>query len=515
MMSGEDMVPNKLHAIRRQRIEEALRESEERYRNLFEGANDAIIIIRDDSCIKCNKKALLMFQCSADELVGRTPMEFSPSLQPDGVDSGTKGREKMTLALAGIPQTFEWRHRRPDGTLFDAEVSLNRTEYRGNVELQAILRDITARKRMEEALRESEEKFAKAFRATPTVLVIATFKEGRYIEVNETFERIMGYRRDEVIGRISIELNIWENPDDRARIVRMIREKGEVRDLEVNFRSREGKVYLALYSGELISVRGELCLLSLVNDVTVRKRMQEEIEILNTDLASNAVELETANRELEAFNYSVSHDLRSPLTGINGYSLIILEMCAGRLDEQCLGYVREIYAAGQRMEELITVLLDFSRLSRGEIVRESVDLTVIAQMVASRLRMQEPQRRVIFTIAVGVTVAGDAKLLQLVLENLLGNAWKYTGKQAEARIEFGVTEIDGLPAYFVRDNGAGFAMADAGRLFTPFTRLHRSNEFEGHGIGLATVQRVIQRHGGRVWAVAEVGKGATFYFTLG
>ncbi|MCM2358025.1 MAG: PAS domain S-box protein, partial [Geobacteraceae bacterium] len=509
----------------RKRAEEALR----KWRDIFQHTRMGVVTgMRGSTTFDLVNPAYAeMHGCTVEELIGTSAFDLYP------VELRGELQENVRLAHEKGHHVFETEHLRKDGSRFPVMVDITAVRDGKGESIYNIVnvQDITERKEMEQALRESEESFSKAFHATPTILVIATFAEGRYIEVNETFERILGYRRDEAIGRTSIEMNIWATPEDRARIVRMIREEGKVRDLEVNLRSKDGRIFVCLYSGELISIRGELCLLSMVNDITARKRMEERIEILNTDLASKAMELEAANRELEAFNYSVSHDLRSPLTGINGYCQLILDMHAGRLDEQCLGYVREIYGAGQQMDELITALLDFSQLLRCEIARETVDLSAIALMVANRLRTSGPQRRVTFAIAAGVTVEGDPKLLRLVIENLLGNAWKYSGKRDEARIEFGAVEMLsaecgvrnerlsnselGKTAYFVRDNGAGFAMADADRLFTPFKRLHRSNEFEGHGIGLATVQRIIQRHGGSVWAVAEVGEGATFYFTLG
>ncbi|KAF0216060.1 MAG: response regulator [Geobacteraceae bacterium] len=236
-------------------------------------------------------------------------------------------------------------------------------------------------------------------------------------------------------------------------------------------------------------------------------RARDELNALNEQLA-------VANRELEAFSYSVSHDLRSPLTNINGFCQVITELCGDKLDEQCMGFVRQIYNQTRRMDQLISTLLNFSRLTKSEIRPETLDLSSMARAIAVALRQNEPERRVTFIIGEGVTAHGDMRLLRVVLENLLGNAWKYTCKREGAEIEFGVTEIGAERTYFVRDNGAGFEMAQADKLFFPFQRLHSAAEFEGHGIGLATVQRIIQRHGGRVWAEGEVGNGASFYFTL-
>jgi light-regulated signal transduction histidine kinase (bacteriophytochrome) len=220
-----------------------------------------------------------------------------------------------------------------------------------------------------------------------------------------------------------------------------------------------------------------------------------------------------ANIELEAFNYTVSHDLRKPLTVINSYCQMVQELCGNKLDEKSLGYIQEIYEGTLRMNRLIDTLLDFSSVSRVELRHERVYLSKMAEEVALGLKVSEPERRVTFRIAAGITADGDAGLLRVVLENLIGNAWKHSGTQEETVIEFGVTEVAGKPACFVRDNGPGFDMVHADKLFAPFQRLP-GTEVEGHGIGLATVERIVKRHGGRVWAEGEPGMGATFYFIL-
>jgi signal transduction histidine kinase len=227
-----------------------------------------------------------------------------------------------------------------------------------------------------------------------------------------------------------------------------------------------------------------------------------------------ALELEQANRELEAFSYSVSHDLRAPLRAIDGFSKALLSEHAAALDEQGRHYLERVRAGTQRMSALIEALLDLSRITRATVRREPVDLTRLATGVVEELRRREPSRAVVAEIAEGLTANGDRQLLRIVLENLLGNAWKFTARRAEARISFGWEAGAAGSAFFVRDNGAGFDMAYADKLFAPFQRLHRSSDFEGTGIGLATVQRIVSRHGGRLSASAEVGVGATFRFTL-
>lgn len=225
-------------------------------------------------------------------------------------------------------------------------------------------------------------------------------------------------------------------------------------------------------------------------------------------------QLKAVNKELEAFSYSVSHDLRAPLRHIDGFSQALSEEYAGAFDDKGKNYLRRMRGASQRMGELIDDLLRLSRVTRAEMRHERVSLSDLARTVAEELQKTEPDRRVEWAIAPRLAAEGDRPLLRVALENLLGNAWKFTRNRPGAKIEFGMIRREGRSAYFVRDDGAGFDMAYAGKLFSPFQRLHREEEFPGTGIGLATVQRIVHRHGGRIWAEGAVGRGATVFFTL-
>jgi signal transduction histidine kinase len=248
-------------------------------------------------------------------------------------------------------------------------------------------------------------------------------------------------------------------------------------------------------------------------------RLLAESEQAARDLAETRAELvrdlEHKNRELESFSYAVSHDLRAPLRRIDSFSRAILESQAQKLDEPGRRYLERVREASQQMSQLIDDVLHLSRVTRAELREQDVDLSALANLILTRMQESEPARKVEIKVRPGVVVTGDGQLLRIALENLLENAWKFTSKQPETRIEFGVTQASGEPTYFVRDNGAGFDMTYVDRLFGPFQRLHAQGEFPGSGIGLATVQRIIHRHGGRVWAEGLVGQGATFQFTLG
>jgi len=242
-------------------------------------------------------------------------------------------------------------------------------------------------------------------------------------------------------------------------------------------------------------------------DITERKEAEKQ-------LWERTVDLEQANRELEAFSYSVSHDLRAPLRSIDGFSQLIMRRYFDKLDEKGKDYLDELRRSSQLMAQLMDDILTLSRISRYELSRDKVDMSALAITVAKDLKKSQPEHNVEFVIAHDMEALGDERLLKIVLENLMGNAYKFTGKKKRAKIEIGIVEFEGAKTYFVRDNGVGFDMAFIDKLFKPFHCLHTPSEFPGTGIGLASVQRIIQRHGGKVWAEGEVDKGATFYFTL-
>ena len=374
----------------------------------------------------------------------------------------------------------------------------------------------------EQALKESEERYRALFdRAPDSIVLIGTegAEAGCVVDANKAAAVQHGYSVEELCS-----LNIYDiNTPETNLVYSGIMEKvvnGEWVTTELwHFRKDGSRFPIEVHAGPL-TIHGRRYVLGFDRDITVRKQAEEsdrmhleQIRQLNAELGRQAVDLELANRELETFNYSVSHDLRGPLTRISGYCQLMLEDDSG-IDPQARAYLSRIYESSCWLDEMIDAMLKLVRLAQADFSPLTVNLTSICQDWLNNLRQAEPGRVVEVIVASGVTVLGDESLLKILMANLINNSWKYTSRAGQARIEFGVVTEGLFPVYFVRDNGIGFDMKDVGKLFQIFTRLHDPAQFSGSGIGLATVQRIITRHGGRIWAEGEVGRGATFFFTL-
>jgi PAS domain S-box-containing protein len=344
---------------------------------------------------------------------------------------------------------------------------------------------------------EAEVKRNRFFSLSLDLLSIAGL-DGYFRHLNPSWERTLGYTNGELKSRPFLE---FVHPDDREATLVATRKlaAGELVRFEIRCLAKDGSCRWLLWNAAPHAE--EQLIYAVAHDVTERKQAEAA--------------LVAANQELETFSYSVSHDLRAPLRAIDGFSQALEEDCVERLDETGRRHLERIRSAARHMGQLIDALLRLSRVARMELRSSAMDLSRLARMVAGDLEERDPGRKVEFAIAEGVRAVGDANLLRVVLENLLGNAWKFTGKREVARIEFGVETGGGEPVYRVRDNGAGFDMKYADKLFSPFQRLHSASEFPGTGIGLATVQRAVRRHGGRVWAESAAGQGTAIYFTLG
>lgn len=485
----------KAEIAERRQAEEALRLSEEKFRTLVENINDVIFSLNTEGCFTYISPAIERLSGhGVNEVTGQPFVRF---VHPDDVAAL---QDSLERTLTGTIEPYEFRVFAKDGAVLTV-CTFSRPLWENGrlLGLTGIMTDVTKRRQAEADRWESEAHLRALMTAIPEPLIVYD-SHGNVTFVNDAFVETYGWTQEEILGKpldfvpaeeLEGTLEAWQRAMRQERFLfdtrRFTKERGLL-DIELSTATwfdREGR-----HRASLVIHR----------DVTERKRAEED--------------LRKAHAELEAFSYSVSHDLRSPLRGIDGWSLALLEDCADRLDDRGRSYLEIVRSETQRMGKLIDDLLDLSRVSRADMRRELVDLSALVRSIAERLKATEPDRRVEFVIQGEATAYGDARLLEIMLSNLLGNAWKFTGKHPSARIEFGWSRSEGRKTYFVRDDGAGFDMAYAKKLFGAFRRMHKTADFPGAGVGLATVQRIVHRHGGRVWAVAEVEKGATFYFTV-
>lgn len=368
--------------------------------------------------------------------------------------------------------------------------------------------------------REDADRLLKVIDNTSAVIYMRD-AGGRYMLVNRQYEQLFSVRRGEIVGLTDHDLFPPELADDfRANDLKALAYGAPIQMEEVAPHPDGPHTYITVKYPIADSAGNAQAICGISTDITVLKRAEEKVHQLNAELEQRVrertAELEASTHELDAFAYSVSHDLRAPLRAVAGFGEILLEDYADRLDDAGRQYLDRVLAATDRMGRLIDDLLDLSRASRVELSRQPVDLTRLAERVVAELHAAEPDRwpAVEINVEPDLHAVGDPALVRLVLQNLIGNAWKFTAKKRGARIDVGHTPTAGEREFFVRDNGAGFDMRYREKLFVPFQRLHSFDDFAGSGIGLAIVSRIVARHGGRVWAEGELGAGAVFRFTL-
>ena len=485
---------------------------------IVESSDDAIVAKTLDGIVESwNRGAERLYGYPAEEIVGRSVAVLLPPDRP-GELHGILQR----IGRGERVEHCETQRARKDGRLID--VSLTASPLRDAagkiIGASTIARDITERKRAERALRLSEERYRSLTAATAQLVWTANAK-GLVAGDIPSWRAFTGQAEEEVQG--------WGwadalHPEDRQRAVASwakALETGSLYEAEYRIRRKDGEYRtVAARAVPVLETDGRVReWVGSCSDITERQRAEEEIRQLNASLerrvAERTAELAAANQELEAFSYSVAHDLRAPLRSVDGFTAALLEDHAAKLDEEGQHCARRIRDSALRMSQLIEDLLNLSRISRSEVHKQKIDLSALARSVASDLQQSDPQRTAEFVIQPCLETDGDPRLLRVALENLLGNAWKFSARRCPARIAMGLTEQNGRKAYFVRDNGAGFDMAYVGKIFAPFQRLHSTKEFPGTGIGLATVARIVRKHRGEVWAEGAVDRGATFYFTLG
>lgn len=437
--------------------------------------------------------------------------------------AGGKPAHDLDIAVREGRHSEEAPRVRQDGTLFYAKVTLTALrDAQGRLRgFGKVTQDVTGLRETIEALRQSEERLRLMVEAVGEYAIFMLDPDGRIASWNTGAERIKGYRSEEVIGQ---HFSIFYSDEDRRRghpeyELEQARQHGSYGEEGWRIRKDGTRFWASVLLTALAENGRHLGFAKVTRDMTERRLAEEKLRELNEELErrvqQRTSDLMAANRELEAFSYSISHDLRGPLRALDGFSRLLLEMTAGKLNGQEQDYLRRIRGAAQRMAQLTDALLMLSRLTRMAIEPKLTDLSQLAAAVVSDLRHSAPNRDVEVVIAPDMQARVDVRLARAAFENMLQNAWKFTRDVSKPRIEVGAAPDDGEMVFFVRDNGAGFDPALKAKLFLPFQRLHRAKDFEGSGIGLATVSRIVQRHGGRIWADAAPGRGATFYFSFG
>jgi PAS domain S-box-containing protein len=530
----------------RKQNEEVLLASEEKFSRTFDSnpIATAISTMKDGRFLNVNNAMVGAFSFSSkEEIIGKTSVELGLFADPRQRQSIRKAVEE-TGRVHNMGLDMVAKDGRALSCLFSAEPILVNNE-------QCLLTtavDISESRKAQKALKEKEQQYQNLFESSLEG-IFQTSPEGRLLKANMAFVEMFGYESSEeaVSAVTDIAGQLYANHEERGKVINFLQKTGYLKDFECEMRRKDGTTFWTLINARFTGKQaGGRFFEGFIIDISTRKQAQNEIIRLNAELEQqvlartddlhqsqlgllNLVEdmsqaskkIDTANlalaainKELESFSYSVSHDLRAPLRSIDGFSQAMLEDYQEKLDDTGRNYLKKIRKATQNMGMLIDDMLKLSRVIQAEFRQEPVDLSKMVQDILSTQRQNSPARKVKVSVQKGIIVDGDRQMLEIALTNLIENAWKFTGTTENARIEFGKLLKDGKPVMFIRDNGAGFDMSYVNKLFGAFQRLHTKAEFVGTGIGLATVKRIITRHGGEVWAEGEVGKGASFYFTV-
>ena len=495
--------------------EDELRRSADQFAGMFNLVPNALAISRADSgrLLTVNDAWTRLFGWQRAEVLGRTAVDLGLWIDP-----ADRAGFLATLQRDGRLRPTVNHMRARDGREVLCLTSANVIDWEG---AQAILishQDITEVESLRREAQALGERFIKLFHTSPVPTLITRLADGGILEMNQAYLDTNGYTRDELLGGTSGNLGMWIEPGDRAQLIAEIMKGATVRNRRMQFRNGVGEIRDYLYSAERIDWHGEAAVVSFPVDVTELEHAQRDLQKLTESLEDRVTQrtaaLEAANRELESFSYSVSHDLRAPLRALSGFSGLLAAHPAISADAEAAGHARRINAAASRMGALVDALLQFARLSQREVAPRPVNLAESVESLIAELTSAAAGRRVRWVVGPLPAVRGDPALLRLVLQNLLDNALKYSRDRDETVIEIDATRGEGETVVRVKDNGVGFDMQYADKVFGVFERLHADSEFEGTGIGLASAQRIVQRHGGRIWCTAAPGEGAAFYFSL-
>lgn len=480
--------------------EHSLIQSEKRIQAIFDAAPDAVIVIDDEGkIVRWNPKSELIFGWSKEEAIG---MLLSETIIPWRFrEAHRKGLARFLQTGEGpvINKTIEIRAINKTDTEFDISLSISPALINNQYFFIGFIRDISEEKKSRQQLKESEERFQKTFQSSPAGISITRLSDTTFLDVNDAFVKLTGYTKEELIGRHSTELGMVVSVNRREAVLQQVREQGSIKNFEMAVRSKSGEIREVLSSIETVMMNDEKYAINIIYDITERKKTERE--------------LETVNKELEAFSYSVSHDLRAPLRIMDSYAKIIVEDFGDKLDKEVIRLLDKITTNTKKMGHLIDDLLNFSRLVRKELNFRRVDMIGLVESIFAEQQLLLAGKATM-KLEKLEPVLCDGNLIQQVWINLISNAIKYSSQREEPLIEIKSRVTDNEIIYSIKDNGIGFDMKYADKLFGVFQRLHNTSEFEGTGVGLALAQRIISRHGGRVWAEAEINKGATFYFSL-
>lgn len=503
------LIPSGVEITARKQAEATLRDSEARFRLLFE-RNPAPMLVYERTGLRMlavNEAFLRQYGYSLDEALGMR----LPDLYPESEKSAIVA---LILHLHGHAYVGEWHHLHKSGALINIVAYSHDIHFEGRDARIAVIHDITERKQMEDALRISETRYRTLLETAPFPVVITRLRDGVLRYGNRRAEVQFGIQRDQGIGQFASDFYV--DSHERDRFLERLLQETTVIDQELRLRAADGSFFWAQLSAAIIDFEGEPAIFTSINDISARRQAENEVRQLNTALerrvAERTAQLLAANTELETFAYSVSHDLKAPLRGIDGYSRLLLEDHAGQLDQEGRRFLANIRQGAAQMAQLIDDLLAYSRIERRQLHTEQVDLAKLVETVIAERAEEITARTVTMQVDIPpLSVIADRNGMAMALRNLFDNALKFTRDTARPVIEMGVREERASCILWVRDNGIGFDMKFDERIFEIFQRLQRAEDFPGTGIGLALVRKAMQRMGGRVWAESLPGQGATFY----